>query len=159
MICICLLAGCSLERKLSSPRELTIGLFTQVSCELSRYINSFRVDHPDIVINIVHDDDHSHDETYYDAELIQALQTGEIRVDLIVTESLDIYPLIKGNVIRDLSEVDGIGEALDNPRLLHGIRNLCFANGMMIGIPTQVNYVGYIVNKPLFEACEIKWTM
>ena len=113
------------------------------SKELDAFIRYFQQKHPEIEIRYV-------TTATTDRDLVRLL-SGEIEVDIIpATESKYIY--YHAGLARDLAQFPNIVAALDNPQLLEGVKeNSMNPDGTIFGVPSRVQYRGYIVNEALFK--------
>ena len=132
----------------------------RIGCDLGDYMAYFNEQNPDVSLMFVgvdHSHDHEeagHDESEEeprDVAVVHALLSGEVQADVILLDSLQAYRYLAAGVLEDLSASPALESALKNPNLLPGIDGICRQNGLFYGVPAEIAYQGFVVNKALFD--------
>ena len=153
-----LITSCSNEVNLQLREENTLSiLFTGfTSCDFDNFLVYFSEKYPSVsLIFLSHDNEHNHNsehaDTSRDQEIIEMVISGKYKADLLVYNSLQAYRYINAGIIEDLANYAVLEAAVNNSELLDGVSNICYHDGFYYGVPIQINYQGYIINKDLFN--------
>ena len=154
------LSSCGESGTSNDSPELDILFVSVSSCDFNNYTAYYNNKYPNVKLHFSSALELAHEPEPggkpYDVKVIEAIKSGEYNPDVIIISSMEAFRYLNSGLLADLSGGTELSAALENTELLDGVSGLCRQNEFFYGVPIQINYLGLIPNKSLFDNMNIE---
>ena len=137
-----------LRDSVADKKVLTVAIGELSSYNNSEFLDYFQRKHPEIIVR-----DLVSEMGDYSDEILADFLSGESECDVVVINiDSDLCQWARSGILMDLSENVSVTDALNNPMLFDGLKELCSIDGSVWGVPFWLGTEGFAINKKQFQA-------